>query len=67
MISRWYNENSIEAVIASTFASGKGRIFEMFFGWRENHKGECRFVFSRNDWEKIDEEIEYYKKFIKGA
>lgn len=67
MTARWYNENSIESVIASTFARGKGRLFEMFFGWRENRKGENKFVFSDNDWEQIDEEIEYYKKFVKNS
>ena len=64
MITRWYNEDSIEAVLASTYAGGKGYLFEMFFGWRENRKGESRFVFSRKDWERIDTAIEYYKKFV---
>lgn len=67
MISRWYNQDSVEHVIASTYASGKGYIFEMFFGWRQNHNNESRFVFSKKDWEKIDTEIKYFKKFVEKA
>ena len=40
MITRWYNENSVEYLIASAYATGKGRMFEMFFGWRQT-KGEA--------------------------
>ena len=66
MITRWLNEDSIEYIIASTYASGKGRLFEIYFGWRQTNKdGKARFVFSRKDWEKIDEMIEYYKRFLK--
>lgn len=65
MIARWYNENSIEAVISSSFARGKGYIFELFFGWRENRKGESKFIFSHKDWKQIDEEIEYFNTFVK--
>lgn len=65
MITRWLNENSMEYVIAFTYASGKGRLFEMFFGWRETNKdGNCKMIFSKKDWEKIDSSIEYYHKFI---
>lgn len=67
MTSRWYNENSPESVIAAAFAGGKGHIFELFFGWRENHNGENKFVFSDSDWKRIDEEIGYYKKFVKNS
>lgn len=67
MITRWYDENSIETVIASAFARGKGYIFELFLGFRENRNGKNKFVFSNNDWKQIDEVIEYYKKFIKKA
>ncbi len=65
MITRWYHEDSIEYVIASTYAQGKGRLFEMFFGWRETYNHECRMVFSANDWENIDECIEYYNEFVR--
>ena len=65
MITRWYNENSIEYLIASAYATGKGRMFEMFFGWRQTKGEDCRMVFSRRDWEKIDELIEYAHRFVK--
>lgn len=64
MITRWYHEDSIEYLIASTYATGKGRLFEMFCGWRGTHNHECKMVFSANDWKNIDESIEYYNKFV---
>lgn len=66
MITRWYNESSVEYLIASAYATGKGRMFEMLYGWRQTDKdGNCRMVFSRRDWEKIDELIEYAHRFVK--
>ena len=67
MISRWYHQDSVEAVICFTFASGKGYLFESFFGWRQNRDEKDRFVFSKRDWEKIDTEIAYFYKFCKKA
>lgn len=64
MITRWYNDDNIEAVIASAFAGGKGPLFEMFFGWRANRNGKSKFVFSNKDWKRIDIEIAYYKKYV---
>ena len=64
MITRWLHEDSIEYVIASTYASGKGYFFETLFGWRQNKKGNCKMVFSKKDWKKIDEMIEYYNTFV---
>jgi len=66
MIARWYNINSIEYVIACAYASGKGRIFEIFYGWRTVYNNDCKMVFSRKDWENIDELIRYYNRFCKG-
>lgn len=68
MIIRWLHEDSIEYTIASTYASGKGRLFEMFFGWRQtNKKGQCRMIFSRKDWKQIDEMVNYYNAFVKKS
>ena len=68
MITRWLHEDSIEYTIASTYASGKGRLFEMFLGWRQtNEEGQCRMVFSRKDWEQIDEMVNYYNAFVKKS
>ena len=64
MISRWLPLYSIDYTIASTYAQGKGFLFEMFFGWRQtNIRNECRMVFSRRDWKKIDEMISFYHTF----
>lgn len=65
MVTRWLNDDSIEYIIASTYASAKGRLFEIYFGWRQTKEGKARFVFSRKDWERIDEMIEYSKRFLK--
>lgn len=62
---RWYDENSIEYVICFTYASGRGKLFEMFYGWRETRNGKCKMIFSTADWKNIDESIEYYYKFVK--
>ena len=68
MITRWMPLNSIEYTIASTYASGKGFLFEMFFGWRQTNKdNQCRMVFSRKDWKQIDEMIKYYNTFVKES
>lgn len=65
MITRYLNENSIEYTIASTYASGKGFIFEMFFGWRHTDKnGIVKFILSRKGWQVVDEMIEYYHRYV---
>lgn len=65
MITRCLNENSIEYTIASTYASGKGRIFEMFFGWRSTDKnGMAKFILNRKGWEIVDEMVEYYHRYV---
>ena len=64
MITRWYSDDSIEGLLAATYAEGKSFLFQMFFGWREARKSEMKFVFSRKDWKNIDRKIEYYKKFV---
>ncbi len=65
MITRWVNINSIEYVIASTYAQGKGYIFEMLFGWRKTRGEDAKFVFCKKDWENIDTMIKYYNTFVK--
>lgn len=67
MITRWYNEDSIETVIASTYSNGKGYLFEIFFGLRENHNGRCRFVFSEKDWKHIDKNIKNCREYVKNS
>ncbi len=68
MVTKWLNENSVEYVIASAYAQGKGRLFEMFFGWRQTDKnGNCKMIFSRRDWENIDELIEYHNTYVKNT
>lgn len=62
---RILHTDSIEYVIADAFASGKGRIFEMFFGWRGVRGEEARFVFSSRDWKRIDEMVAYHYTYVK--
>ena len=65
MITRYLNENSIEYTIASAYASGKGRLFEMFFGWRRTDKnGTVKFILSRKGWQVVDEMVEYYHRYV---
>ena len=45
MITRWYSDDSIEGLLAATYAEGKSFLFQMFFGWREARKSEMKFVF----------------------
>lgn len=61
---RVLNTDTVEYVIASSFASGKGRIFEIFFGWRGVRGEEARFVFSSRDWKRIDEMTAYYYTYV---
>ena len=66
MKTKWINENTIEYLITSAYCTGKGRLFEMFFGWRcTNKEGNAKFIMSSKDWEKINTLIEYEKRFIK--
>ena len=64
METRILNVNSIEYVIASTYATGKGRLFEMFFGWRCTKGENAKIVLSKKGWAEVDEMIDYYKKFV---
>ena len=64
MIAKWLDVDSIEYVVASTYASGKGRLFELFFGWRRTNKfNMAQMVFSKKDWIRIDEMVCYYYTF----
>ena len=67
MIAKWFNNDSIEYIIASAYATGKGRWFGMFFGWRECHKNESKIILSKHDWEEVNDLIEYYNKFVKKS
>lgn len=64
MIAKWLDDNSIEAVIAFTYASAKGFIFEMFFGWRQTKHDKVKFLFSKRDWKNIDTMVKYYYKYV---
>ena len=68
--TRYYDPESIEGLLTLTYACGKSRLFQMFFGWRETYaygedKQESRIVLTKHDWEQIDNEIEYYYKYVK--
>lgn len=66
METRWLNINSIDYVIASSYAAGKGYLFEMFFGWRKTRNENCKMVFSKKDWKTIDTMKKYYNTFVKN-
>lgn len=64
MISKWLDENSIEYVLAITYAESKGRLFEMFFGWRCSRKdGRSRIVLPKKGWATVAEMAQYYHTF----
>ena len=64
MISKWLDENSVEYVLAITYAEGKGRLFEMFFGWRGSYKnGLSRVVLPQKGWATVAEMAQYYRTF----
>ena len=64
MISKWLDENSIEYVLAITYAESKGRLFEMFFGWRGSRKdGRSRIVLPQKGWATVAEMAQYYHTF----
>ena len=67
MYSRWYNDDTIGYLVASTYAEAKGWLFGLFFGWRMAHNNESRFLFSRKDWANIDDRISYYETFVKKS
>lgn len=67
MISKWLDENSIEYVLAITYAESKGRLFEMFFGWRCSRKdGRSRIVLPKKGWATVAEMTQYYNTFCKN-
>ena len=66
METRWIHEDSIEYVIASAYAHGKGYWFNVMFGWKATHNHKCKVVLSHKDWRKVDEMIRYYYTFCKG-
>lgn len=64
MTTRYLKEDSIEYIIACAYASGKGRIFEMFFGWRKTDKnGMAKVILSHKGWQTVDEMVEYYHRY----
>lgn len=65
MIGKWIDDNTVEHVIISSYCEGKGRLWQILFGWRSDHKGQSRFIMSKRDWQKVKVEIEYYNKFVK--
>lgn len=67
MITRWIDIDTIEYVIACSYADGKGFVFSLFFGWREANKYKARFVLGKKDWRAINTMIEYYYKYVKKA
>lgn len=68
METRWLHQDSIDYIIAETYASAKGRLFEMFFGWRQTKKdGMSKIILTRRGWKIVDEMIEYYKVFHKNS
>lgn len=63
MISKWLDENSLEYVLAITCAESKGRLFEMFFGWRCSRNGLSRIVLPQKGWATVAEMTQYYQTF----
>ena len=64
MISKWLDADSIDYLIATAYSAGKGKLFGIFFGWRECNQGKSKITLSKQDWEEIKDLTEYYKNFI---
>lgn len=65
---RILQENSLEYLIAITYAEAKGFLFEMFFGWRGTDKdGNAKIILTKKGWIAVEEKIKYYNKFIKNS
>ena len=68
METRWLHQDSIEYIIAETYAHAKGYLFEIFFGWRKTtSNGMSKIVLTRRGWKKVDEMIKYYEVFHKNS
>lgn len=62
---RYYDLDSIQALLTFTYVRAKGYWYGVFFGWRETvHDNVGRFFLPRKAWEDIDIEIDYYNKFV---
>ena len=66
MMARWIDENSIEYVIACTYAESKGYLFNSFFGWRKTRKNMAKVTLSKHGWEIVDQMVRYYKIFVEN-
>ena len=58
MITRYLKEDSIEYIIACTYESGKGRIFEKFKKKKKTDKnGIAKFILNHKGWQTVDEMV----------
>lgn len=65
MTTRKYHIDTIEYLITDTYAEAKGRLFNLFFGWRKTDSNNMAyFNLSNKDWENIDISIKYYYTFV---
>lgn len=64
MMTRWIDENSVEYVIACTYAESKGYLFNSLFGWKETKKNMAKITLSKHGWETVDQMVKYYKTFV---
>ena len=68
MTSKWLELDSIEYALASAYSSGKGYLFEIFFGWRCTrtiaHKEFAKFVLPNKAWDEIKILKKLYEKHL---
>lgn len=53
MVGKWLAIDSMEEKLAYMYALGRGRWFEMFFGWRKSTKDKAYYVLPQSAWDEI--------------
>lgn len=53
MVGKWVTVDSMEEKLAYMYALGRGRLFEMFFGWRKATKDKAYYVLPQTAWDEI--------------
>lgn len=53
MVGKWLTVDSMEEKLAYMYSLGRGRLFQMFFGWRKATKDKAYYVLPQSAWDEI--------------
>lgn len=53
MVGKWLTVDSMEEKLAYMYSLGRGRLFEMFFGWRKATEDKAYYVLPQSAWDEI--------------